>query len=164
MVPIACMIILAGCQTFGNAFGPQKVLTRHLLMIPGQGRLHITWETRHLTIAFKGRVSQNLLTMEGQILFAGGEIQHFSMLDQLVVDIYFTDSSGRVLSSVKFYSTDTSPINDRVPRTFTRRFDLPRGTTHIAFGYDGIAREGGAAVLPKKGDAIEHGFQHSPYR
>jgi hypothetical protein len=156
--------IPAGCQTVGDASGSQRILTQHLLFIPGQGPLHVTWEARDLTISFKGRVSQNLLTLEGQIDITGRGIQHFSMLDHLVVDIYLTDSAGNVLGKHKFYSTDNSSIDNRIPRRFKRSFELPKGTSHIAFGYDGTAREGGAKVLRKKGAAIEHGFQHSPFR
>jgi hypothetical protein len=164
IVMLGFISIIAGCQTFGHALGSQKILTKHLLFIPGQGPLHVTWESRHITIAFKGKVNQNQLTMNGDIGITGGGIQHFSMLDRLVVDIYFADSSGNVLAREKFYSTDQSTVDDMIPRTFQRSFQLPKGTTHIAFGYDGKAREGGSKVFNKQGDAIEHGFQHSPFR
>lgn len=161
---VLCISILAGCQTIGNVFGSKKILTKHLLFIPRQGSLHVTWEARHLTIAFKGRVSQNILTMNGHIDINGGGNQQFTLLDQLIVDIYLTDSAGNVLGKHTFYSADNSPVHATIPRTFKRRFDLPKGTSHIAFGYDLKALEGGSKVLQKKGNAIEHRFRHSPFR
>jgi len=161
---ILCVSVLAGCQTIGNVFGSKKILTKHLLFIPRQGSLHVTWEARHLTIAFKGRVSQNILTMNGHIDINGGGIQQFTLLDRLIVDIYLTDSAGNVLAKHTFYSRYNSQVNATIPRTFKRRFDLPKGTTHIAFGYDGTAQEDGSKALLKKGNAIEHSFWHSPFQ
>ena len=164
MILFGCISIIAGCQSFGHAIGSQNIQTRHLLMIPRQGPVHIRWEAKHITIEFKGKVNQNILTMEGQIGITGGSIQHFAMLDRLVVDIYLSTPDGRVLDRHKFYSTDKSHLDNLVPRTFTRSYELPKGTTHIAFGYDGKVRDGGSIALKKRGDAIEHGFQHSPFR
>ena len=164
MVPVLCLGLLAGCQLIGNAAGSQRIPAKHLLFIPAEGPLHITWEAKHLTISFKGRVSQDILSMEGRIDITGGGIQNFAMLEHLVVDIYLADSEGTVLKRFKFYSTDNSPIDDRIPRTFKRSFRLPGGTTHIAFGYDGKVRDGGSKILPQKGSAMEYGFQHSPFR
>jgi len=86
------------------------------------------------------------------------------MLDRLVVDIYLSTRDGNVLDRHKFYSTDKSQVDNMVPRTFRRSYELPKGTTRIAFGYDGKVRDGGSIVLKKRGDTIEHGFQHSPFR
>ncbi len=55
-------------------------------------------------------------------------------------------------------------MTDRQFEAFKRNFELPKRTTHIAFSYDGTAREDGSKSLQKKGNAIEHGFQHSPFR
>ena len=164
IVLVASISIIAGCQTFRHTSGSQKIPTKHLLFIPRQGSLHLRWEARHLTIEFKGKISQNLLTANGHIDITGEGLQHFSMLDRLVVDIYFTDSAGNVLIKQIFYSEDKSPLNNMTPRTFTRSFDLPKGTSRIAFGYDGTARDGGSKALQKKGNAIKHSFQHSPFR
>ncbi|MDX2447112.1 MAG: hypothetical protein QNK29_07945 [Desulfobacterales bacterium] len=161
---LLCVSILAGCQSIGNVLGSKKILTKHLLFIPRQGSLHVTWEARHLTIAFKGRVSQNILTMNGRIDINSGGNQQFTLLDRLIVDIYLTDSAGNVLGKHTFYSTEKLPVHATTPRTFRHRFDLPKGTSHIAFGYDGTAREGGSKALLKKRNAIEHRFQHSPFR
>lgn len=156
--------LLTGCQTIGNVLGSQKILTKHLLFIPKQGSLHVTWEARHLTIAFKGRVSQNLLTMSGRIDINRAGIQPFTLLDRLIVDIYLTDSAGNVLGKHTFYSTDKSPVHATIPRTFKQRFDLPKRTSHIAFGYNGTARDDGAKTHQNKGNAIEHSLRHSPFR
>ena len=164
LVPTVCVSILAGCQLFGHALGSKKIPTKRLLFIPGQGSLHLRWEARHLTIEFKGQVSQNLLTINGFIDIPGDGFQSLSMLDRLVVDIYFTDSTGNVLDKQTFYSADKSPLNTTTPRTFMHRFKLPKGTSRIAFGYDGTAREGGSKTLLKKGDTRELSFQHSPFR
>ena len=160
----ACVSMIAGCQSFERAVGIQKIQTRHLLMIPKQGSVHIRWEAKHITIEFKGKVNKNILTMEGQLGITGGGIQHFAMLDRLVVDIYLSTRDGSVLDRYKFYSTDKSQMDKWVPRTFKRSYELPKGTTHIAFGYEGKVRDGESIVLMKGGDAIEHGFQHSPFR
>lgn len=164
LMPTVCVSIIAGCQLFGHALGSKKIPTKHLLFIPGQGSLHLRWEARHLTIEFKGQVSQNLLTINGHIDIPGNGIQSLSMLDRLVVDIYFTDSAGNVLDKQPFYSADNSPLNPTTPRTFKHRFKLPKGTSRIAFGYDGTAWEGGSKTLLKKGDTRELSFQHSPFR
>jgi len=161
---VLCVGLLAGCQTIGNGLGSQKILTKRLLFIPRQGSLHVTWEARHLTITFKGRVSQHILTMNGHIDINSVGIQPFTRVDRLIVDIYFTDSAGNVLGKHIFYSTDKSPVHAAIPRTFKHRFDLPKGTTHITFGYDGTAREDRAKTHQKKGNAIEHNFRHSPFR
>jgi hypothetical protein len=160
---VACVSIITGCQIFGHALGSKKIPTKHLLFIPRQGSLHLRWEARHLTIEFKGKVSQSLLTTNGRIDITGDGVQHFSMLDLLIVNIYFTDSAGNVLDKQIFYSADKSPLNNMTPRTFKHSFKLPKGTSHIAFGYDGTAREGGSKTLQKKGNAREHGFRHSPF-
>jgi len=164
MLLIACISIIAGCQSCGHTLGSQNIQTRHLLMIPKQGHLHIRWEARHITIEFKGKVNQNILTMKGQIGITRGGIQHSTTLDRLVVDIYLSTRGGRVLDRHNLYSTGKSQVDNILPRTFERSFEVPKGTTHIAFGYDGKVREGGSIVPKKKGDTIEHGFQHSPYR
>ena len=164
IVLVVCVSILAGCQTIGNDFDSKKIPTKHLLFTPRQGSLHLRWEARHLTIEFKGKVSQNLLTTNGHIDITGDGIQHFTLLNRLVVDIYFTDPAGNVLDKQTFYSADKSPVNDMFPRTFKHSFKLPKGTSHLAFGYDGTAREGESKALQKKGNAMEHRFQHSPFR
>ena len=122
IVMVAFISIIAGCQTIRHAPGSKKIPTRHLLFIPGQGSLHVRWEARHLSIEFKGKVSQNLLTMNGHIDITGNKIQHFSTLDRLVIDIYFTDSTGNVLDKQTFYSVDESPLNNVTPHTFKRSF------------------------------------------
>ena len=160
----ACVGVITGCQLFGNALGYRKISTKHLLFIPRQGSLHLRWEARHLTIEFKGKVSQNLLTANGRIDITGDGTQHSSMLDRLVVDIYFTDSTGNVLDKQTFYSLVESPVPTMTPHTFKRSFRLPKSTSHIAFGYDGIAREGASKTPQKKKNAMKHGFQHSPFR
>ncbi len=66
-------------------------------MIPRQGPLHIRWEARNLSIEFKGKVNQNILTMEGQIDITGGANQHTNLLDRLIVDIYLSTPDGSVL-------------------------------------------------------------------
>lgn len=164
IVLMACIGMLAGCQSFGHSVDSRKILRGHLLLIPGQGRLHITWESRQLTIVFKGKVDQNSLTVDGKIDITDGGIRNVSLLDQLLVDIYFAKSDGSVLDRQIIYSATQSTIDNLFPYTFTRRFDLPKGTTHIAFGYDGTVREGGSGILQQKGDAGEHSFQHSPFR
>ena len=161
---IACIIIVTGCQIIGHALGSKKIPTRHLLFIPRQGSLHLRWEARHLTIEFKGKVNQNMLTANGTIDITSSEIQHFSMLSQLVVDIYFTNSTGNVLDKQIFYSVEESPLKNATPRAFKRSFKLPEKTSHIAFGYDGTAREYSAKTLQKIGHTKEHAFQHSPFR
>ena len=161
---VACVSIITGCQIFGHALGSKKIPTKHLLFIPRQGSLHLRWEARHITIEFKGQVSQNLLTTNGRIDITANGMQPLSMLDRLVVDIYFTDSAGNVLDKQIFYSANKSPLNNMAPYTFKHSFKLPKGTSRIAFGYDGTAREGGSNALQKKGDDREHRFQHSPFR
>lgn len=163
-VLIACISIVTGCQNFQHALGSKKIPTRHLLFIPRQGSLHLRWEARYLTIEFKGKVSQNMMTTHGSIDITGDRTQHFTMLDHLLVDIYFTDSSGKVLDKQIFYSVEKSPLKNATPRTFKRSFKLPEKTSHIAFGYDGTARETSAKTLQKKGHTKEHAFQHSPFR
>ncbi len=164
VVLIVCISIITGCQVFEHASGSKKISTKRLLFIPRQGSLHLRWEARHLTIEFKGKVSQNLLTTNGSIDITNSDIQHFSMLSRLLVDIYFTNSTGNVLDKQTFYSVDNSPVNNVTPRTFKRSFKLPKGTSHIAFGYEGTARGDASKTSKKKGNAMEHRFQHSPFR
>ena len=161
---VACVGIITGCQIVEHALGSKKIPTKHLLFIPRQGSLHLRWEARHITIEFKGQISQNLLTTNGRIDITGKEIQSFPMLDRLDVDIYFTDSAGNVLDKQLFYSAGKSPLNNATPRRFMRSFKLPRETSRIAFGYDGTAREGDSKTRQGKGDDSEHRFQHSPIR
>ena len=163
VVLMVCISIITGCQTFDHAFGSKDISTKRLLFIPRQGFLHLRWEARHLSIEFKGKVSQNLLTTHGSIDITGREIQHFSMLSRLVVDIYFTNSTGNVLDKQIFYLEDSTPVNTMTPRTFKKSFKLPKGASHIAFGYDGTAHEGGVNTSPKKTNAMELRFQHSPF-
>jgi hypothetical protein len=163
IVLIVC-IIITGCQIFEHAMGPKKISTKRLLFIPRQGSLHLRWEASHLAIEFKGKVSQNVLTTNGSIDITGNEVQHFSMLTRLVVDIYFTDPTGNVLGKQPFYSVNNLPVNNLTQHTFKRSFKLPKRTSHIAFGYDGTAQEGGTKTVKKKGNTLEHRFQHSPFR
>ena len=164
IVLILCISIITGCHNFQQAFGSKNISSKRLLFIPRQGSLHLRWEARHLTIEFKGKVNQNMLTANGTIDITSSEIQHFSMLSQLVVDIYFTNSTGNVLDKQIFYSVEESPLKNATPRAFKRSFKLPEKTSHIAFGYDGTAREYSAKTLQKKGHTKEHAFQHSPFR
>jgi len=90
--------------------------------------------------------------------------QHFSILDRLIVVIYFTDSAGNVLDAQTFYSAPKSSLDDKTPHVFKGGFKLPKGTTHIAFGYEGSVLEDGSKALHKKESAVQHGFQHSPFR
>ena len=136
---VACVGIITGCRTFEHPLGSKKIPTKHLLLVPRQGSLHLRWEARHITIEFKGQVSQNLLITNGRIDITANGIQPLSMLDRLVVDIYFTDSAGNVLDKQIFYSADKSPLNNMAPYTFKYSFKLPKGTSRIAFGYDGTA-------------------------
>ena len=164
VVSLVCIGIITGCQIFEHAFNSKDISTKRLLFMPRQGSLHLRWEASHLTIEFKGKISQNLLTTNGSIDITSREIQHFSMLSRLVVDIYFTNSTGNVLDKQTFYSKDNTPVNTMTPDTFRKSFKLPKGTSHITFGYDGTAHEGSSNTSPKKGNAIEHRFQHSPFR
>ena len=160
---VACVGIITGCQIFEHALGSKKIPTKHLLFIPRQGSLHLRWEARHITIEFKGQVSQNLLTTNGRIDITGDGIQSYSMLDRLDVDIYFTDSAGNVLDKQLFYSAGKSPLNNATPRRFMRSFKLPRETSRIAFGYGGTTRGGDSKTRQGKGDVREYTFQHSPF-
>lgn len=164
MVLIACAGIITGCQILGHAAGSKKIPTKHLLFIPRQGSLHLRWEARHLTIELKGKISQNLLTTNGHIDMTGDGVQHYTMLDRLIVDMYFADSAGNVLDKQTLYSVDESPLNNMTQRTFKRSFKLPKRTSYIAFGYDGTARKGEFKTLQKKEKDVVHRFQHSPFR
>jgi len=159
IVLLVCIGMPASCQSFGQGIDSRKILPGHLLLIPGQGPLHITWESRQLTIAFKGKVDEGVLTMDGTIGITDGGIQNVSRLDHLQVHIYFAKADGSVLERRNFYFPTRSTSDAMLPYTFTRSFALPKGTTHIAFGYDGTVRGGGSGA----GDAIEHSFRHSPY-
>lgn len=155
---------LAGCQAFIGDYASRKILSKHLLPISQQGSMHIRWEAKHLTIEFKGKVNQSRMKIAGDMVVSGGGIQHFSGLDRLLVDIYFANPEGNVLTRKKFYTTSRATIDDKIPLKFDRDYKLPKGTTHIAFGYEGQAREGGSKPFEKKGEAITHGFLHSPFR
>jgi hypothetical protein len=93
-----------------------------------------------------------------------GDIRQFRMLDRLVVDIYFTNPTGRVLDKQTFYSVEKSPLDSGILRTFKHSFKLPEGTSHMAFGYDGTVREDEPKTLQKKEHAMALEFQHSPLR
>jgi hypothetical protein len=157
---MVCISMPGGCQGFGQAIDSRKIPPGHLLLIPGQGPLNITWESRQLTIAFKGKVDQGVLILDGKIDITGGEIQNVSMVNQLLVQIYFAKPDGSVLERRNFYSSTKSTSNAILPYTFSRSFELPKGTTDIAFGYEGTVREASSGT----GAAIERSFQHSPFR
>ena len=155
----AFISISTGCQTIWNNSESRKVLTNYLLFINKQDSLHIKWEAKHMTVEFKGNVDQSRLTMKGQIELSGGGIQDFPVLDRLNVDIYLTDSDGKVLDRKKFYSALNRLVDDRPSLAFERSYKLPKGTTHIAFGYEGKVREGKFGLL-----STQYPFRHSPFR
>ncbi len=118
----------------GNAFRDQRIPSRHLLMIPREGKLHITWEARHLIVALKGSVRQGVLSINGSINRNRSQEQ-FDKLDKVVVDIYMTNSAGKVLKHEILHSTDNPP-SSTVLHKFNIEYKLRKSTSHIAFGYD----------------------------
>jgi hypothetical protein len=117
-------------------------------MIPREGKLHITWEARHLMVTLKGSVRQGTLTIDGSIN-RNKDLRDYTKLDNLVVDIYFTNADGKVLRHAGLHSSD-SPPQSKILHTFQHSYKLPKNTTHIAFGYD----------IKSKG----HHFQHNPFK
>ncbi len=141
-------VLLLACQPFATSQGYGNIYPRHLLMIPREGKLHITWEARHLTVAFNGEVLQRVLSMQGDIT-SHPEISQFAKIDRLKLDIYFTNATGRVLRQTVFYTAQNIRMK-KILQAFNHRFDLPKGTTHIAFGYDAKIES--------------HHFEHNPVR
>ena len=160
----ACVSILTGCRFSGHNPSSKNIPVQRLLLIPEQGSLHVRWEAKHLAIEFKGLVSQNRLTTEGHIDITADDIQHFTLLDRLAVDIYFTDSTGRVLEKQTFYSMGPPPLAITTPLAFKHSFELRKKTSHMAFGYDGAVREDEPKTPQKKEHAVVLEFQHSPFR
>jgi len=62
-------------------------------------------------------------------------MDQFDKLDKAVVDIYLTNSAGKILKFKILYSTDR-PSSTEILHQFQTSYKLPKSTTHIAFGYD----------------------------
>ena len=131
---LLAVFFLNSCQPMGNALRDQRIPSKHLLMLPREGKLHITWEARHLTVAFKGNVRQSVLSLNAEIS-SHQDIRQFVKIDRLQLDIYFTNTAGRVLKQTLFYAAQDIGMK-KVLQAFNHRFDLPKGTTRIAFGYE----------------------------
>jgi len=133
IITTMCLAVFFGCQALEGARRFQEIPIQHLLSIPPAGRLHITWEARHLTIAVKGKVRQRVLTINGSI-GRSPELRQNTRLDNLTVAIYLTDSAGKVLKHAVLHMSDNPPRSPILHR-FQQRIELPKGTTQIAFGY-----------------------------
>jgi hypothetical protein len=103
-------------------------------MIPREGKLHITWEARHLVVTVKGSVRQGTLSINGNIN-RNQDNGQLIKLDRVAVDIYLTNSNGKILKHEVLHSTDNPP-KTRLLHVFQRSYKLPKSTSHIAFGYD----------------------------
>lgn len=122
------------CGSMGDSLRDQRIPKRHLLMLPREGKLHITWEARHLIVTVKGTAGQGILSLNGHISRNRDAIQ-FVKLDNMLVDIYFANSAGKVLKHAVLHSTDRPPSGTILHR-FRSSYQLPKSTSHIAFGYD----------------------------
>jgi len=127
-------IILFACQPLETSPGYGKIHPKHLLLIPPEGKLHITWEARHLVVTVKGSVRQGVLSINGSIK-QNPEQNQINRLDKVVVDIYLTNTTGKVLRQEVLHATDSPPAST-VLHYFQSSYKLPKSTTHIAFGYD----------------------------
>lgn len=161
---VTCVSIFTGCRFSEHNPNSKNIPVQRLLFLPRHGSLHVRWEAKHLTIEFKGLISQNRLTTDGHIDITAEDIRHFTLLDRLLVDIYFTDATGRVLDKQTFYSVDQSPLAIVTSHPFKHSFNLPKETSHMAFGYDGTVREDETKTPQKKEHAMTIEFQHSPFR
>ncbi len=125
---------LVACRPLETTPDYGSIHPRHLLTIPRAGKLHITWEARHLTVSLKGSVRQGILSLNGNIS-RNQDNRQFIKLDAVDVDIYLTNSTGKILKHEVLHSTDNPPP-DQLLYVFQRSYKLPTSTSHIAFGYD----------------------------
>jgi hypothetical protein len=85
-------------------------------------------------VTVKGSVRQGILSINGTIS-RNQDKEQYSKLDTVDVDIYLTNSTGKILRHEVLHSSDNPPTT-RVLHAFQRSYKLPKSTSHIAFGYD----------------------------
>jgi hypothetical protein len=139
---LAILGILSGCFFATTARSNRVIDQKYLLSIDSGSNGPAVWHGDELLITYTTSRHSGSLDMTGKIEVTGG-IQYFTSFDEMSVEIFFTDDSGKVLDRRPLYNAGYRVSIDDWGMTFHRTVPVPTGATFMAFGYDGRAREGG---------------------
>lgn len=132
-------VLLGGCQS--------ALLTSSGRMVPASQRIELaangtqsgSWATRDLSINYRCVESSGQLQILGNIQFGDYLRNGYRYIVYFHSGVLLLDAQGRVLAN-RSLTTTNAYANSTQLVPFKRTFDLPAGTTAIAFTYTGQAR------------------------
>lgn len=97
------------------------------------------WQTRDLRINYTYSKKANQMQISGDINFSSWLGYNFQNIIYFNMSMFLVDEQGTVVQSGGV-ATSSNYAQSQDSMSFTKTFDLPPGTTAMAFGYTGEAR------------------------
>jgi hypothetical protein len=94
-----------------------------------------------LAVNYQYLWNQSELDIAGEIVFAGGISNNFSLVVNFHLSLALLDAQGRILEMKMLQATSSEDPSNPMP--FNERLAVPPGVAGMAFVYGGDAREGG---------------------
>lgn len=162
IVTLTVVGFFTGCVPHHRSPSPRTVAPENRLSIENALNAKTVWPADELRIEFTCGLNGASLDVSGKIFLTGG-IRYFNTIEQMRVEIFFTNDDGLLVGRSLLYSAGYRVSADEWGHTFHKTLSLPEGATQMAFGYDGRVREGGAGSAgdPENG-GTDYTFWHSP--
>ena len=136
-----CLTILLvfcwGCVPVAEQFNGNRVTKAPIIALQADGSQAGSWQTFDIRIDYQYRRNSDILEISGRALLSEYYQALYTRLKNLKVYLFFLDDHQRVLETSLIATSLSIDINQLL--TFKRSFQLPQGTKHVAFGYDGVA-------------------------
>jgi hypothetical protein len=160
------ILFLVSCAGKAFTYKGRWVAEDDRISVQAGGPHEGKWQTRDLDIEYAYQQETQNLQISGVITLADHLTTGFSTLDFLTFDVFALDADGVVLNSELMRTFGYRRYMEFLGKmTFDRQFNLPDGTSAIAFGYRGrVSQGGGGFGKTREGDRIDWDFWKIPGR
>jgi hypothetical protein len=132
-------MLLSGCQGSFLSSSGKLVPPRDRITLAAAGEQSGSWETRDLLIHYKYVRTANRLQISGNMQFGDYLRKVYPSIIYFHAGMLMLNEQGRVLAT-RSVATTNSYANSSTLVPFRATYDLPPGTTAIAFTYTGQGR------------------------
>jgi hypothetical protein len=125
----------SGCVPLSEQFIGNRVSSGPVAVLQPGGTSADTWQTFDILIDYQYKRDGDVLAISGTARLTQHYVIMYASLRDLRVFLFFLDDNQRVLKSSLIARSLSNEIDDTLQ--FKQSFQMPPGTTRIAFGYDG---------------------------
>lgn len=139
---VSLLFLLPGCQSQNISSYYQGLLVNQTesLPLPDKELQNGIWKTYDLLLDYQYQTEGNSLRISGSTVLSDFYQINMTFLRRLDLFLFFLDKDSRVLETAQLLKVMSSSLDS--PLTFKKTVQIPQATKAIAFGYNGVARNG----------------------